>query len=184
MSPEAIAIRDAAYDRLSGLSTAGIPLFKYTGFVPVEKEPDDQLPSLLVIALSETFTPEGDANAGEPAFINELTLALAMAASGNSREKDDARLTLRTTAVLTTLLRDPTFLAMFEGVTRITAKRDFDTDGERFFARARVDLTIQYRTDFPPIVIDDFLAVEVEGRPVPGDGNTPAAPMKITVTPP
>lgn len=163
MTPDAIALRDAAYTRLATMvgSDPVQYLFRYIGKVPIEQEPDDQLPSLLVIASNEQMQADGDAVDGPPRFINSLTLNMLVSLSGNDRDRCDTRLSTRMTAVMSTLLCDPTFVVLFEGVESASATRQFDKDGERFFARAHIVLVLQYRTQFDPVIPDDFKQVGI-----------------------
>ena len=174
MSPDSIAIRDAAEALLASIDFDGTPAFKFVGRVPVEQEPDDDLPSLLVIASREQMQADGDANAGEPSFVVDLTLSVLISLSADlttgetdpktARDRADERLTDRIGAVQGLLLRTPAFLALFDGVSSINSTRVFDKPGERFFARARIEMTVQYRCHFPPIVPDDLERVAITAK--------------------
>ncbi|GGC90382.1 hypothetical protein [Chelatococcus reniformis] len=169
MTPEAIEIRDAAVALLA--DNGG--LFKLVSIVPVDVEPDDQLPSLMVMAWREQAKADGDAFSGEPHFVNDLTLVFAFKVKANAREATAAPLYKRMRWVLNKLLTSPAWLAHIEGVTSYSSSVSIPRDGETWFAQGTIEMQVQFSTRWEPVVPDDYLGTDLVARPFGHDANTP-----------
>lgn len=173
MTPKAYQVRDAAM-ALFGSSE----LFKFRSVVPVEFEPDDQLPGLVIAAIEERMTPEGDLASGEPRFTAVLTLGIVVRVQGNDREDLEKRVQRRTVAVLSTMLRAPAYRASVDGFADVVTTPSYWKDGERFFGQEETKLQVQYPLSFPPIIEDDLEVVRIITRQL---GANPKAPELETV---
>ena len=178
MTPEAIEVRDAIYDRLVGLQLNASPYFRTAYKVPVELEPNDDLPALIVHASREQMSSDGDLNAGEPTFVNDVTLSVYMRLGANSREDADARLNSRANVVLSTILCDADIISMFEGVQSVTSTRTFSKAGEQFFGNLQIDIVVQFRTAFEPKIYDAYEGTDLVAQPL---ANPNAPPVRVTL---
>lgn len=175
MTPEAIAIRDAAKTLLD--DNGG--LFKQVSINPVDVEPDDQLPSLMVMAWREQARADGDGVSGEPHFVHDLSLVFSFKVKANAREATPAPLYKRMRWVLNKLLTSPAWLANIEGVTGYSSSVAIPRDGETWFAQGTIEMQVQFRTRWEPIVPDDYMGTDMTVRPLGHDAHTPE--IKVTL---
>ncbi|GGC94630.1 hypothetical protein [Chelatococcus reniformis] len=168
MTPEAIEIRDAAVVLLQNPQ-----MFKLVSINPVDVEPDDQLPSLLVLAWREQAKADGDAVSGEPHFVHDLSLVLNFKVRANRREDLPTSLHKRMRWALNKLLTSPDWLAHVEGVTSLSSSVAFPREGENWYAQGTTELQVQFSTRWEPVVPDDYLGTDLIARPLGHDANTP-----------
>ncbi|AWN43164.1 hypothetical protein [Methylobacterium durans] len=175
MTPEAIEVRDLAYARICALG-----IFKTTRDGIVEQlEPADQLPAVTVFVSRERLAPDGDANTGMPKFVNTLTLGVLITVDHGDKRELEPTLNRYATAVTTLLLTDIDFQNEIEAVTDIDQTQRFPADGETYYAEARLEFTIQFRSQWPPAIIDDLRQIILTTRPAPADDDTPAVTTRI-----
>lgn len=173
MTPRAFEIRDAAFVALSGYG-----LFKTVKNSLVQQmEPADELPAATVFVTREVRAADGDANAGEPHFIHDLTLGLIITIDSGDQSRLEDVLAYYTDQTVNRLLSDTTFLTHFEGISGITESQAFPKDGETYYAEARVEMTVQFRSRWAPYVPDDYLRTRMTTRPI----ANPDAPAITTI---
>lgn len=105
MSTPALAIRDAVFDRVNGWP--GYNEFRRAPHVQVQP---DRLPSLAVYLMGETMRADGDANAAEPKFISDVTVAVAVIRKAGDAAVLEGEIDEDVTAIESTLLSDMTFV--------------------------------------------------------------------------
>ncbi|WP_407529431.1 hypothetical protein [Methylobacterium oryzisoli] len=168
MSPEAFAIRDHAFELVSGSG-----LFQTVkNSIVQQMEPGDQFPAATVFLLREVRVPDGDANHGEPRFVNDLTLGVVITIDSGDQNRLESVLADYTNRTINLILTDPDFVADLEGIVGLSESQSFPPSGETYYGEARVEMTVQYRTKFEPLVEDDFLRTRITTRPI----NHPDAP--------
>lgn len=160
MTPE-IEIRDATVQRLSRLSRYGSPARIRKSFLLPTK--DSEVPCALVYFAGSSMTAEGDANAGEPTFVHSLRLVVSSLIKANASEALDGELDEAASEILDTLLSDASWLRLFDGVPQIERSYQLAADEPKrlVMAEARTIFTIEFRTEWPPVVVDDFAAVTI-----------------------
>ena len=181
MTPEALEIRDTALAILTDALYERSQIFKHVGKNRQDLEPDDQMPALIVLADRERHRPDGDVGAGEPSFISELTLAFLIKTFGDGQDEapeheDDGledNLQVLSSAVQRTLLTATAFISKIEGIASMDEARGFPRDGETYYGWARLEVVVQYRTGFDPIVPDDYLGAVLHARPYGSTADTP-----------
>lgn len=153
----ATVIHKAALSRLSTLT--GFTTFRKSPMLHVDPK---ALPCLSVYLMRERMVAEGDANAGEPRFVHTVTLGIsgACVASGANDQLD--ALDTAMSSVLTKLLTDPKFIALVEGVESIDRRNVFEKAAETPLAEVQIEMVVSFRTDWPPVVEDDFKIMHVE----------------------
>jgi len=140
----------------------------------------DDLPALAVFMPRETMTPDGSDNSGEPSFVHDCTLGVIISLGFAQPEdlKDDLK--IRVAAIYDTLLTTVGFrlpipgqVPLFESFGKIEETTVFDQQGETFIVEGQLQITIRFRSDWPPVIPDDFetLAVTLKqpGQPTPVD---------------
>ena len=189
MTTQATKIRNAVYDRLATLR--GYNSFRKT---PVPQVQPKDLPSLAVYIMSENMVPDGDANAGEPHYVSDVTVAISVIRGFDDPAVLAGSIDEDIDAIETKLLTDPKFVgfgpnALFEAVPRIQRRRLYPNagkDGETYFAELRLEMTFQTRCSFEPVIPDNFDGVTISARPwthghQPNDPNI--APVIIKANP-
>lgn len=175
MSPEAVEIRDLVYDRLSAFGA-----FQTVKVGIVEQiEPADQLPAATVQLRRENRTPDGDANAGEPSFIHEVTFGILITIDSGDQAELEGTLHHYANQAVSFLLSDTEFLSEIEAVTGIDEIQAYPKDGETYYAAARIDLTVSFRTTFEPFVPTPYAGATLNTRPLGASAATPAIKTRI-----
>lgn len=105
MSTAALAIRNAAYQRLDGW-----PGFNSFALTPMGTAQPDRLPSLAVYLSGETMRPDGDANAAEPKFLSDVTIGIAVMRKAGDQAVLEGQLDADVDELEAALLSDTTFV--------------------------------------------------------------------------
>lgn len=63
---------------------------------------------------------------------------------------------------------------LFEAITQISERPVFPQSGDQYYAELRIEMTFQTRTDYPPVIADDYHRMRMTTRQLGGDPNTPA----------
>lgn len=166
MTTYATEIRDAALTLLAARAVQADKPFRKTRSNWGWPLADTDLPALSVFLPRETMSPDGDANAAEPKFINDMTLGVVISVGFDTPEALDEDTVGRADTALEALLTTPSFLKLFESIERVDQKTVFDKDGQTFLVEIQFDITIRFRTDWPPVVPDDFLSMSIAARPI------------------
>jgi hypothetical protein len=115
VSTPALAIRDAIFDRVNGWP--GFNEFRRAPHVQVHP---DKLPSLAVYLMGETMRPDGDANAGEPKFVSDVVVAVAVIRKAGDAAALEGAIDVDVTDIETALLSDMNFVH-FKGEVKAPA---------------------------------------------------------------
>ncbi len=156
-----IEIRDGTAARLAVLS--GLTEVYKARTTPGQ---DDQLPYACVWYVGERTQPNGDANVGAPSFLHTLTLVVdILAKAGDEASLDTEIVTLVETA-RATLMTDPTWIALFEGIEKIDTKYAYPKEATDIAVQAMIEIEVTFRSIWEPVVPNDLktVAVTVERR--------------------
>ena len=134
----------------------------------LQVQPDD-LPSLGVYLLREQWAPDGDANAGEPRFIHDLSIGLSGAIAITGSDAQLIALDVLMNDLCAKLLSDTTFIVMVEGVNGIDRRLSFTKDSETPMAEIMMEMRVGFRSQWPPLVVDDLNEIHVTTALKPGD---------------
>jgi hypothetical protein len=170
VSTGAVAIRDAIYDRLAGISD-----YNRTRKQDTRQLQAEDLPSLMVKVVSEDMTPDGDPNAGVPSFITNATIGISVVRGFKAPAELDADIDADADLVLNTLLTDPAFvgfpgrdpddpnpaIGLFEATTHITRRRTTLQQGETYMLELRLEMTFQTRCYFEPVIPDHYKGMTI-----------------------
>lgn len=143
-----IAIRDATHARLTDIT--GVRKVLKTRTLPTK---DDQLPVICVAHGGETGRADGDANVGAPKFISELKLLITVVDLATSDLVLDAGITRKVEEIKQTLFTDSTWLDLFEALESFSVSYHFPREAEIVLCEARLELTVSYRSNWPPYVV-------------------------------
>ncbi len=160
MSTQASEIRDKIYELL-------LPL---PGFVKVRKVAQRQLqpeetPCITVLRGDENLAADEDATAGPPHFEHSATFHISIIRGFNDPVVLDGDSDEDMDLVQETLLRNPDFIGMFEGIASIRRSHAWPQIGDAYYVELRLELTVQYRSIWEPVIPDDFLSVAVKTKP-------------------
>lgn len=162
MTTAATRLREAIITRLAELPGYNDEIRR----TPNPQLQPDKLPSLSVYITGERLTPDGDDNAGPPAFESEITIAISDVRGFEHPTVLDGSVDAAVDLIEATLLTDMSFVgfgenAFFEAVTGITRRRMFPQNGETYFAELRLEMTFMLRVGFDPVITDDLEQVEI-----------------------
>jgi len=172
MSSTLTALLDATASRLvtAGLYSAGGGV-KKSRYDPTR---DKNLPLCLVYVRRDQVRADGSANHGEPKFVHATEIAIHLAETGNDGEEIEAALGVAVDLVCSSLLTDPVWLDLIEGVDGFDVNYGSAGEGAQRMVEAAILLTVRYRTVWPPVVTDDFasfVAKDPVEAPDPEDPN-------------
>ncbi len=144
-----IAIRDGTHARLTDIT--GVRKVLKTRTLPTK---DDQLPVICVAHGGETGRADGDANVGAPKFISDLKLLITVVDLATSDLVLDAGITRKVEEIKQTLFTDSTWLDLFEAIESFAVSYHFPREAEIVLCEARLELTVSYRSNWPPYAIN------------------------------
>jgi hypothetical protein len=133
----------------------------YRNTPAMQVQPSD-LPMLGVYILREKRQQDSHANHAEPRFLHELTLGFSGAVWA---ETDDQNKLLALEEMMSELdeilLTNAKFVMMTEGFTSMDRQSQYAKVGETTLFEIRVEITIPFRSYFPPKVEDMLERVHV-----------------------
>lgn len=183
-----LMIRDGALARVRKMPF--FASFKTFRRSPMHVWQADELPAASIFLLPESMESDGDDNAGEPRFIHTAQFGISILILNNDDDQQENQLDCAFWAIMNGLLTDPTFLIRtyppaaprpqhgdpvpvhIEGIPRITRQHIYGTIGksETPIAELRMQITVNYRTDWPPVEKDDLKVIHVTtAYPIGGD---------------
>lgn len=122
----------------------------------LQVQPND-LPMLAVYILRERRVPNGQPEQAEPKFIHELTLGFSGSIHAKTADQNTLyELETWMSELDDILLSNPKFVMLSEGVTGMDRTSMYAKEGETTLFEIRVEMSLQYRSNFPPRV-DDWL---------------------------
>lgn len=139
-----------------------------------------QLPYLGVYIVGDTMTPDGISNEGEPRLSHSLVIGYSVMIQNNDPDLAEQTIDMALKRIQA-LMNDPhinnvwdTFdphlqfgtpdNTRFESINRATRRHNFGSGGlnnETPFAELQYEETIVYKENFPPIITDDLLHINV-----------------------
>lgn len=152
MSDYASQIATAAYNLLTaGLGTT----FRTYRKTPMLQVQPSDLPALGVYIQRERREPDGQSNIAEPRFVHQLTLGFSGAVHVETDKQNELHaLEEWMTQLDDILLSDARFVSMTEGVTSMDRVSQYAKIGEVTLFEIRVEMTVQFRSYWPPRVTD------------------------------
>jgi hypothetical protein len=177
VSTLATQIRDAAYDRLSNLSS-----FKSFRKTPIPTLSADMLPALGVFLMRETMNPDGDANTVNPRFLVDAVISFMVQDLASKPEVMEGSVDVMVDLIENTILSDSTFLDLrdaasnqpiIEGVSQVTRTYSFPKDGETYFMECRLQMNFQFRCFFEPVAPNLLTSIVYTINP---SGSAPGSP--------
>lgn len=150
-----LAIRDGTHARLTDI--AGVKEVLKTRTLPTK---DDQLPVICVAHGGENARADGDANVGAPKFLNDLRLLITVVDLATSDLVLDAGITRKVEEIKQTLFTDSTWLDLFEALESFAVSYHFPREAEIVLCEARLELTVSYRSNWPPFAINPLEEIE------------------------
>jgi hypothetical protein len=187
-----IVIRDTLYAKLVTL-----PFF--SGFFSRRAKQFQVVPEVLpylgVYFISESMTADGDPNAGEVRFNNDMSIGFSVVIQNNDPVRSELMLDEAYWAIMNGLWRDQYIMNMLdtrasapadaiklpdgmviEGVRGGSRKHVWGNSGlnnEMPIAELSYVANILYSSAFPPIITDDLLRIHMEAVPLARDGTIP-----------
>jgi hypothetical protein len=142
----------------------------------------EHLPYLGVYLVDETMLPDGDANAHAPSFIHTLKIGFSFIVANNDMDVAEAMVDAAWWRAMNRLWTDAGIMNVYfstnpdntliEALTRGTRRHVFGNqarDQQTPIAELRYEVSLTFRTDWPPIIPDDFLVVDLTTGMKPGD---------------
>ena len=174
-SNQGVTIRNSIMSRLSSMTVNSVSLAS-TRVVPILTMQPDQLPALSVFIIKEDAAMDG--NTSIPQFKVSLELMLALTVMSSDPVFIDGSLDQFAAAVYNILLTDPTFLAQFEYVEKITREFAFKKEGESYIAEIGIRLTVSYRSRYEPLAPNSLTLIDIQSTEFPV--GTPLAEVQIS----
>jgi hypothetical protein len=140
------------------------------------------LPAVAVHILRERRTADGDANCGPPKFVHQLSLgisgSISMVTDDISGAAPPVVLEDWMTQIDDLLLRDPRFVNLSEGVLSMDRLHQYAKTGETSLFEIRVEMVVQFRSNYEPVIVDDFETIHIESR-YPSPDTDPAEVQQV-----
>lgn len=174
MTAYATAIRDKAYEIVAELG-----LFETLRIVPTFQWQPEQAPAVGVYLRRDRMEAEGDANSAEPSFLHNVTIGISILTRANDPEELVAVTDEPANKVVEELLTRPDFLALFEAVTDVDQSPTYAPNASAYITENRIEFTVQFRSDWPPQIADEYAGASITTRPSGAGVQTPAIKTRI-----
>ena len=166
-----IMVRDGALDRLRMMPW--FASFSFSSNKNLQIQPQN-IPFCGVYFLSQTDTPDGDANVGEPRFRSSVVLGFSVIVQNNDAAEAEYKLDTSYQAIVRGLLCDHTFYDnkqfKIQAFTRAVRQHVFGHTGkenEMPIAELRLEITCDLGTiTYEPIVPDMLETVRMDSKPL------------------
>jgi len=156
----------------------------------------EHIPYLGIYIIGEEMVPDGDANAGNIGFIHTLRLGFSVVIQNNDPEFSELKLDEAFWTIMNGLWTDQYICNMldtqsyghpgidnpdnvrFEGIPRASRRHLYGNNSstnETPFCELQYDVSVTYRTDFVPVIIDDLEHIHIDVVPMAKDGTVPPA---------
>jgi hypothetical protein len=142
----------------------------------------DLLPYLGVYIVDEVMTPDGDADAGDIRFIHNLRIGFSGVVANNDQVAAELQIDAIYWRIMNDFWPNADFMNVLvssmpdnvrlEGVTRGLRRHNWGSsqlNNQTPFAELQYEATVIYRTNWPPIITDDLLEIDVTTGLKPGD---------------
>jgi hypothetical protein len=164
-----ILIRDSLFNRIKAIPFfASVARFGRSRMRVIQGE---HIPYLGCYLVKERLTPDGDSNHAEPRFVHTMTLGFSYVIQNNDDDRVENFLDRAYWEIMNYLRRqDWHTFAVGVGIESITGgdrRHEYGNvtrDNETPIAEMRLELTMVYRSLWPPIVEDDLETIHVTTR--------------------
>ena len=174
-----LVIRDVFYDALSSDAFFASYTCRKNRMLSVQPQ---LLPYLGVYIIDETMLPDGDANAGCIRFSHTLRIGFSVMIANNDQVVAEQGVDAAWWRIMNRLWPDQYIMNLLgtmnphtgtenpdntriEGITRGVRRHVFGAAGlnnETPLAELQYDVSIFYRTDWPPIITDDLEEIDIK----------------------
>lgn len=174
-----LVIRDVFFDTL----TLREPYFAnhFARKTKMAQVQPSQLPYLGVYIVDEVMQPDGDANAGEVRFTHTLRVGFSVIVANNDQNAAEREIDAAFWRIMNRIWTDPYVMNLLdtynpvdqsvnpdntriESITRGVRKHLFggtSANNETPIAELQYDVSCFYRTNWPPVITDDLLEIDV-----------------------
>lgn len=166
-----LVIRDAFYDALAGDAFFANYTARKTKMLSVQHQ---LLPYLGVYIIDETMLPDGDANAGHIRFSHTLRIGFSVVIANNDQVAAELQIDAAWWRIMNRLWPDPDIMnllkssnpdnTIIEGITRGMRRHVFGATGlnnETPLAELQYDVSVFFRTGWPPVITDDLAEIDI-----------------------
>jgi hypothetical protein len=166
-----LVIRDVFYDALSSDPFFADYTKRKTKMLPVQPQ---LLPYLGVYILDETMLPDGDANAGTIRFTHTLRVGFSVMLANNDQVTAERMIDAAFWRIMNRIWPDPDIMNLLvsnnpdntrvESITRGSRRHVFGATGlnnETPVAELQYDVSIFFRTGWPPIITDTLDEIDI-----------------------
>jgi hypothetical protein len=177
-----LVIRDALFDAVSSDPFFADYTSRKNKMLRVQSE---LLPYLGVYIIDETMLPDGDANAGDVRFSHTLRVGFSVMIANNDQVIGEQMVDAAFWRVMNVLWPDQHIMnvlvsslpdnTIIESITRGSRRHVFGATGlnnETPLVEMQYDVSVFYRTDWPPIITDDLDEIDVITGVKSGDTQT------------
>jgi hypothetical protein len=174
-----LVIRDVFFDAVSSDPFFADYTCRKTKMLAVQSQ---LLPYLGVYIIDETMLPDGDANAGDVRFSHTLRVGFSAMVANNDQVIAEQQIDAAFWRIMNRLWPDQHIMnvllsslpdnTMIESITRGSRRHVFGATGlnnETPIAELQYDVSVFYRTGWPPIITDDLLTIDVKTGVESGD---------------
>ncbi len=130
--------------------------------LPMQQVGETDLPVLGVYILRERRRTTGDG--GPPSFINELTLGISGGVRLEDHDEEQPRLDLDEwmSDIDDLLFTNAAWVKLSENVLSTDRTSQYSKEGEISMAEVRVEMVLQFRTSYEPVVPDMLETVRIK----------------------
>jgi hypothetical protein len=166
-----LVIRDVFYDALVADAFFAGYACRKTRMLRVQA---DLLPYLGVYIIDETMLPDGDANAGHVRFSHTLRIGFSVVIANNDQVAAELQIDAAWWRIMNRLWPDQDIMnllkssnpdnTIIEGVTRGSRRHVFGAaalNNETPLAELQYDVSIFFRTGWPPIITDTLDEIDI-----------------------
>ena len=151
-SPFAMTVQDAI--KAAATKIGG---FKNLFDTPMETVQPRDLPALAVFIVEEDMRSAGNGMAGEPRFIHDLAIGVQAVLVSSDAEDQRIRVMAALGRLDQAILTDQPTLQLIENVQSIRRTFKYERVAEVPIVQLNELIHISYESDWPPIVVDDYL---------------------------
>ena len=166
-----LVIRDALFDAVSSDPFFADYTCRKTKMLRVQSE---LLPYLGVYIIDETMLPDGDGNAGMVRFSHTLRIGFSAMIANNDQVQGELKIDAAFWRIMNRIWPDPDIMNLLvssnpdntrvESITRGSRRHVFGATGlnnETPIVELQYDVSIFYRTNWPPIITDELLEIDI-----------------------
>lgn len=113
---------------------------------------DDQLPYASVWLAGERTSVWGDGNVGDPTFTHVLTLVIDVMTKAGDEATLDADIIGFVETIRATLLSDPSWVQLFEGIERCDTRYAYPKDASDILVQGMIEFEVTFRSEWPPVL--------------------------------